>query len=113
MTTDFLQAAKDAREALDEKFGKDIVLLEIGSISSIADYFLIAEARNPNQVNAMIESVEEALLKYGLKLNHLEGLQRADWVLMDFGDIIIHIFNEESRAFYDLERTWRDAQVIG
>jgi len=112
MTTDFLQAAKDAREAIDEKFGKDIVLLEIGSISSIADYFLIAEARNPNQVNAMIDGVEEALLKHDLKLNHIEGLQRADWVLMDFGDIIIHIFNEESRAFYDLERTWRDAQVI-
>jgi len=110
--TDFLQAAKDAREALDEKFGKDIVLLEIGSISSIADYFLIAEARNPNQVNAMINGAEEALLKHDLKLNHIEGLQRADWVLMDFGDIIIHIFNEESRAFYDLERTWRDAQVI-
>jgi len=110
--TDFLQAAKDAREALDQKFGKDIVLLEVGSISSIADYFLIAEARNPNQVNAMIDGVEEALEKYGLKLNHIEGLRRADWVLMDFGDIIIHIFNEESRAFYDLERTWRDAQVI-
>ena len=112
MTTDFLQAAKDAREALDEKFGKDIVLLEIGTISSIADYFLIAEARNPNQVNAMIEGVEEVLRKHDLRLNHIEGLQRADWVLMDFGDIIIHIFNEESRAFYDLERTWRDAQVI-
>lgn len=107
-----LQAAKDAVTALDEKFGKDIVVLDIGNISSIADYFVITEARNPNQVNAMVQGVEEALLKHGLSLRHIEGMQRADWVLMDFGDIIVHIFNEESRAFYDLERTWRDAQAV-
>jgi len=111
-TTNLLQAAKDAVTAIDEKFGKDILLLEIGPISSIADYFIIAEARNPNQVNAMVDGVEKALAKYELNVRHIEGMQKADWVLMDFGDIIVHIFNEESRKFYDLERTWRDAQVI-
>jgi len=108
-----LQAAKDAANAIDQKFGKDISILDIGGISPIADYFIIAEASNPNQVQAMVGGVEEALEKnHGLTLKHIEGMQRADWVLMDFGDIIVHIFNEESRSFYNLERTWRDAQVI-
>ena len=112
MTTDLLQAAKDAAHALDQKFGKDIVVLDISNISAIADYFVITEAGNPNQVKAMVDGVEEAMYKHGISLRHIEGVQRADWVLMDFGDIIVHIFNEESRAFYDLERTWRDAKEI-
>lgn len=110
---DLLQAAKDAANALDQKFGKDIVLLDISEISAIADYFIITEAANPNQVQAMAGGVEEALQKnHDIRVRHIEGMQRADWVLMDFGDIIVHIFNPESRAFYDLERTWRDARVI-
>jgi len=110
---DLLQAAKDAAEALDSKFGKNIVVLKISTVSAIADYFIITEASNPNQVNAMVGGVEEILEKnHGIKIKHIEGMQRADWVLMDFNDIIVHIFNEESRAFYDLERTWKDAEVL-
>ena len=112
MTKDLLQAAKDAANALDQKFGKDIAVLDISTISTIADYFIITEAGNPNQVQAMTDGVEEALHKYDIPLRHIEGMQRADWVLMDFGDIIVHIFNKESRAFYDLERTWRDAKEV-
>ena len=112
MTKDFRQAAIDAALALDKKFGKGIVILDIGGISSIADYFIITEAGNPNQVSAMTDGVEEVMEKHGVRLRHIEGMQRADWVLMDFGDIIVHIFNEESRAFYDLERTWSDAKEV-
>ena len=112
MKTDLLQAAMDAANALDQKFGKDIVLLDISGVSTVADYFIITDAGNPNQVQAMVGGVEEAMDKCGIRLHHIEGRERADWVLMDFGDIIVHIFNEESRAFYDLERTWRDAQHI-
>lgn len=112
METDLLQAAKDAANALDQKFGKDIIILDISAVSVIADYFIITEASNPNQVQAMVSGVDESLEKRGLVLRHIEGMQRADWVLMDFGDIIVHIFDGESRAFYDLERTWRDAPVI-
>ena len=108
----FLEAAKTAALALDDKFGKEIVLLDISAVSSVCDYFVITEAGNPNQVNAMVNGVEEAMTKFGLPLRHIEGRQRADWVLMDYGDIIIHIFNEESRAFYNLERTWRDATIL-
>ena len=60
----------------------------------------------------MVSGVDEALEKHGINLRHIEGMQRADWVLMDYGDIIVHIFDEESRTFYDLERTWRDAPII-
>ena len=112
MALDLLQAVKDAACALDEKFGKDIVVLDISGVSTIADYFIISEAGNPNQMQAMVSGAEEAFHKHGLPLRHIEGLQRADWVLMDYGDIIIHIFNSESRTFYNLERTWRDASMI-
>lgn len=107
-----INEVKAAAKALDQKFGKDIVVLEISEISAIADYFIITQANNPNQVQAMVSGVEESLEKNGIKLRHIEGRERADWVLMDFGDIIIHIFNEESRAFYGLERTWNDAKQI-
>ena len=112
MPINLLQAAKDAANALDQKFGKDIVVLDISAISTIADYFIITEAGNPNQVLAMTSGVEEAMDKHGIPLRHIEGMQRPDWVLMDFGDIVVHIFNGETRAFYDLERTWRDAVNI-
>lgn len=112
MQVNLLQAANDAAHALDQKFGKDIVVLDISDISTIADYFVITSAGNPNQVQAMVSGVEEAMDKHGISLSHIEGMQRADWVLMDYGDIIVHIFNEESRAFYDLERTWRDARQV-
>ena len=112
MTVDLLQAAKDAAEAIDQKFGKDIVILDISEISAIADYFIITEAGNPNQVQAMIDGIEEALNKHGILLRHIEGIQRAEWVLLDYNDIIIHIFNSEARTFYNLERTWRDAKEV-
>ena len=105
---DLLKSVKDAAHALDQKFGKRIVVLDIRAISTIADYFVITEASNPNQVQAMVSGVEEAMHKNGLNLRHTEGMH-GDWVLMDFNDILVHIFNEESRNFYDLERTWRDA----
>ena len=112
MSANLLQAAKDAANALDQKFGKNIVVLDISDVSTIADYFIITEANNPNQVQAMVNGVEEVMDKHSISLHHIEGLQRADWVLMDFGDILVHIFDEESRNFYDLERTWRDARQL-
>lgn len=106
---DLLPAVKDAVQALDKKFGKKITVLDIRGIADIADYFIITNAGNPNQVQAMVDEVEEALYKHGLKLRHVDGKNNKDWLLMDFSDILVHIFNEESREFYNLERTWRDA----
>jgi len=106
------QVVKSLADALDQKFGKDIVVLDIGRISVIADYFVIATGGNPNQINALADAAHESLEKQGILARHVEGLQSANWVLMDFGDIIVHIFDEESRNFYNLERVWGDATVI-
>ena len=94
-------------KAIDDKFGKDTVILDIGAITTIADYFVITTGDNVNQMRAISSNVEEELLKSGVKMNHLED--SASWVLMDFGHIIVHVFDKEFRDFYDLERLWADA----
>ena len=109
---ELLQAVKDTAKALDLKFGRDIVVLEISKISVIADYFIITTGGNPNQIQALAEATEEALQKYGIRARNVEGMREANWVLMDFGDIIVHIFDDENRQYYDLEHTWADAVVM-
>jgi ribosome-associated protein len=107
-----LEAVKEAYEALDKKFGRDIVVLDISPISVIADYFIITTGGNVPQIQALTAAAEETLNKHGYKLRHTEGLQSANWVLMDFGDIIVHLFDKENRAFYNLEHVWGDAKII-
>lgn len=106
------KAVKAAYAALEDKMGIDIQVLDIGGISVIADYFIIASGNNPNQLRAMAEAVEEAMYKAGYKLNHSEGSQSKVWVLLDFGDIVVHLFGKESRQFYNIERNWGDARFI-
>ena len=108
-----LNMVKEAVKAIDDKMGFDIKVIEIGDISSIADYFVIASANNENQLKAILNSVEERLFKK-LKVSkkHLEGVQTKSWVLIDFNDVVVHIFNKESRDFYNLERIWADAKFI-
>jgi ribosome-associated protein len=110
--TDDLAAVKDVCRALDEKFGRDIVALDIGKVSVIADYFVITEGGSPYQIRALAAAAEEALAKRGVALAHTEGLQTANWALLDFGGIIVHIFDAESRRFYGLERVWHDAEQV-
>jgi ribosome-associated protein len=105
-------AVKAAFAALDDKMAEDIQVLDIGKISVIADYFIIASGSSPAQLKAMAEEVEEALYKTGYKLNHSEGSQSKEWVLLDFGDIVVHLFGKESRQFYNIERNWGDAVFI-
>lgn len=107
-----IQAAKIAYTALDEKKGIDIVILDISEVSIISDYFVIASGSNSNQLKAMADEVEENLYKAGFKLNHIEGFQSQNWILLDFGDIIVHLFDKESRDFYNIERIWADAKKI-
>lgn len=94
--------------AIGDKKGSRISVLDISGISVMADYFVIADAENNNQLQAIADNVEEQMMKNG---NHcrIEGKSESGWVLLDFGDIIVHIFNKEERLFYDLERLWRDA----
>ncbi|GHV39037.1 ribosomal silencing factor RsfS [Clostridia bacterium] len=98
--------------AIDAKFGKDIVVLKVSEISVLADYFIIATAGNPAQLRAMADAAEEALSKHNVYLRHSEGYNTSKWVLLDFGDIIAHLFLAEDREFYNLERVWGDAEKI-
>lgn len=104
--------AKIAYNALTEKKGEDVKVIEITEISSFADYFIIADGNNPTQVNALVDNVEEQLGKAGFSPKRIEGIGNSNWVLMDYGDVIVHVFSKEDRLFYDLERIWRDGKEL-
>ena len=101
-----------AVEALEDKKAEDITIIDISEVSVLADYFIIAAGSNRNQVQAMADSAEEALGRAGYDAKQIEGYQSANWILMDYKDIIVHVFSKEDRAFYDLERIWRDGKQI-
>ena len=106
------EMARLAYQAMEDKKARDIRIIDISEISVLADYFLIASGSNKNQVQAMVDNVQEELHKAGFVPNQVEGYNSANWILLDYGDIIIHVFDEENRLFYDLERIWRDGSVI-
>ena len=101
-----------AIKALEDKKGNDIRVIDIQDVSIIADYFIIASGSNRNQVQAMADEAQEKLYKAGYEAKQLEGYGTATWILMDYNDIIVHIFSEEDRLFYDLERIWRDGKNV-
>ena len=101
-----------AIRALEDKKAEDIRVIEISQVSVLADYFIIANGTNTSQIQALADEVEEKLGREGYPLRQMEGYDHANWVLLDFGDIIIHIFDKENRLFYDLERIWRDGKMI-
>lgn len=104
--------AKAAYEALDDKLGMDIKILDIHEISVLADYFLIAHGNNSSQVQAMIDSVEDKLGSLGYPSDHVEGYREGSWVLVDFGRVIVHVFSKDARLFYDLERIWSEGKEV-
>lgn len=106
------QMVKIAYEALDEKKAEDIKIIDISEISVIADYFIIANGTNESQVKALVENVEDKLVERGYQTKQREGYGLGNWVLLDFGEIIVHVFDKENRLFYDLERIWRDGKHI-
>ncbi|MCI5624238.1 MULTISPECIES: ribosome silencing factor [Anaerostipes] len=107
-----LNMVKIAYQALDDKLGEDIKVIDIRGISTIADYFIIADGSNKNQVQAMVDNVQEELEKAGYSMKQMEGYRDGSWVLLDFHDIIIHVFDRENRLFYDLERIWKDGVEV-
>lgn len=106
------EMAKLICHALEEKKAEDIKIINIEEVSVLADYFIIASGTNYNQVQAMADNVEEILGKAGVTPKQIEGYQTANWILMDYRDVIVHIFDEENRLFYDLERIWRDGKDV-
>ena len=107
-----LEMVKLVKTALEDKKAGDIKVIDISGVSVLADYFLIANGNNRNQVQAMADNVDEQLTKAGYSLKSMEGYPTGNWILMDYQDIIVHIFDEENRLFYDLERIWRDGKDV-
>jgi ribosome-associated protein len=107
------ELAKIACAALEEKKANDIKVIDISGVSVLADYFIIASGSNRNQVQAMVDSVQEDLFKKGgMEAKQVEGYQTGNWILLDYSDIIVHVFDEENRLFYNLEKIWRDGKEI-
>lgn len=99
-------------DALAEKKGEDIRVIDISSISVMADYFVITNGNSNSQMDALVENVEEQMHKTGHSLKQREGSRGGAWVLLDYGDVIVHIFDKESRSFYNLERIWNDGKAV-
>jgi ribosome-associated protein len=103
---------KLAASAASEKLGENIVALDVSEPFALAEVFLMVSARNDRQVLAIAEAVQEALQKTGVKPRFTEGREAARWILLDFGDLVVHVMHETEREFYSLERLWRDCPVV-
>jgi ribosome-associated protein len=101
-----------AIQAAQSRKAEDIVLLKIGPVSSFTDYFLICTGTNPRQVQAIADSIEATLKAEGVRAIGIEGYRAAEWVLLDYGDFVVHVFSPQSREFYGLERLWKTAQRL-
>ena len=99
-------------DALDDKKAEDIRIIKISEITSIGDYLVIASGSSNNQLQALCDNVEDELHKSGVKLRSREGNSNGGWILLDYYDIIIHIFSKDEREFYDLEHIWRDGETV-
>lgn len=99
-------------KALDSKKGNEIRVLKTQDLTTLADYFVICTATSNTQVKAMSDACEEAMEKNGEHVHHIEGHRDGTWLLLDFSDVIVHVFTDETRKFYDLERLWGDAEDV-
>lgn len=106
------QMVKVAYDAIDDKLGQDISIINIGQVSSLCDYFIIATASSSRQVKAIADSVQDAFTEQGIEPREKEGYDTQTWILLDYGDIIVHVFDEENREFYNLEKLWKDAPYV-
>ncbi|MDO5397275.1 MAG: ribosome silencing factor [bacterium] len=100
--------AELVRKALDDKLAEDIEVLDVADRTSLAEYFVIASCQSTTQVRACADEVEDQLKDAGEELLHSEGYRGGAWILLDYGDVVVHVMQEETRDFYDIERLWRD-----
>lgn len=106
------EMARLAIDALEDKKAEDIRVIDISKVSVVADYFIIAGGTNRSQIQTLSSHVEEILGRAGYPVRQVEGYDTANWILLDFGDIIVHVFDQENRLFYNLERIWRDGKTV-
>ena len=107
-----LDITEAAARAASEKKAEDLIALDVSGQTPIADVFLIATASNERQVTAIAEGIEQSLLATGVKAVRREGVREGRWALMDFNDVIVHVMHQEDRAYYSLERLWKDCPVV-
>lgn len=107
-----IDEARIAFEAASEKLAENPVALDVSEPFALADIFLIVSAKNERQVQAIAENVEDKLSEIGLKARMREGMEAARWVLLDFGNVVVHVMHDQEREFYSLERLWRDCPVV-
>ena len=112
MDTNTANMVRTAVKALEDKKASDISVIDISELSVVADCFIIASGDNIRQTKALYDNVEEAMGKAGFIMRQAEGQTAANWILMDYNDVIIHIFDKENRLFYDIERIWKDGRKI-
>ena len=101
-----------AAKALDSKKGRDIQVIGVEHLTSLADYFVICSGTSNTQINALCDAVEKAVNEAGEPTLHREGYRGGTWVLLDFGSVVVHVFNHEAREFYSLERLWQDGTPL-
>ena len=99
-------------KALDSKKGLNIKVLKTQELTTLADYFVLCTATSTTQVKAMSDACEEEMEKHGERAHHIEGHRGGTWLLMDFSSVVVHVFTDEARKFYDLERLWADAETV-
>ena len=99
-------------QAMDSKKGKDIRVLETDGVTTLADYFVLCSGSSAPQLKALADAGEKAMKDHGILPHHVEGHRGGTWILLDFSSVVVHIFNEEAREFYDLERLWSDATPV-
>ncbi|MDQ6662120.1 MAG: ribosome silencing factor [Chloroflexota bacterium] len=110
--TNTAEIAKAIVDAASDKKASDIILLDVHEVTTIADYFVICSANNPRQIQAIADAIDEELGKQEVKVFHREGVAESGWLLLDFGDIIVHIFSAKEREYYRLERLWSEAKTV-
>ncbi|MCS6801993.1 MAG: ribosome silencing factor [Chloroflexota bacterium] len=109
---DSLEIGRLAVEAAVDKHASNIVMLDVRKVVNIADYFVICTAETARQINAVVEGIEEAFVRAGIGRRRREGETESGWVLLDYGDVIVHVFAPAERDYYRLERLWRDAPPV-
>ena len=112
MQNEVLDLATKMIKSIDNKMGQDTMLLDLSEISSICDYFIITSAPSDRQVKSIADEVQNDLEEEEVLILHKEGYDSARWILLDYGDIVVHVFNKEDREFYNIEGIWKDAKTI-
>lgn len=107
-----LETAQFCAEAADDKKAFDIQILDLRGLTYITDYFVICSGGSSTQVSAISDQIGEALAKSGVRPSHVEGQAESNWVLMDYGDVVVHIFDEQTRVYYSLEKLWGEAARV-